>query len=140
MARRGRRRLATRQPNSRRLGTHSVPKPRQSTWIPGTAAEPRSSENPGACRQFFVRSRPKELLAMQKVEGSNPFSRLRKGLHLQACFVYAVGSCVCVSGYPLGTRGAARGASPSETRLFAGSLLTTRTSDLLRRRSPSPVR
>jgi hypothetical protein len=27
------------------------------------------------------------LLAMQKVEGSNPFSRFGKGLHLQAFFV-----------------------------------------------------
>jgi hypothetical protein len=30
------------------------------------------------------------LLAMQKVEGSNPFSRLRKGLRLQVFFVVAV--------------------------------------------------
>ena len=33
---------------------------------------------------------------MQKVEGSNPFSRFRKGLHLQAFFVCAVAKCVCV--------------------------------------------
>jgi hypothetical protein len=33
---------------------------------------------------------------MQKVEGSNPFSRFRKGLHLQAFFVAAVTKCVCV--------------------------------------------
>jgi hypothetical protein len=31
------------------------------------------------------------LLAMQKVEGSNPFSRFPKGVHLQVFFVYAVG-------------------------------------------------
>jgi hypothetical protein len=36
------------------------------------------------------------LLAMQKVEGSNPFSRFQKGVHLQAFFVRAVGKCVCV--------------------------------------------
>jgi hypothetical protein len=35
---------------------------------------------------------------MQKVEGSNPFSRFRKGLHLQVFFVGAVGLCVCVAG------------------------------------------
>jgi hypothetical protein len=29
---------------------------------------------------------------MQKVEGSNPFSRFREGLHLQAFFVSLVGS------------------------------------------------
>jgi hypothetical protein len=33
---------------------------------------------------------------MQKVEGSNPFSRFEKGLHLQVFFVCAVGLCVCV--------------------------------------------
>ena len=33
---------------------------------------------------------------MQKVEGSNPFSRSQKGLHLQAFFAWAVGLCVCV--------------------------------------------
>jgi len=39
---------------------------------------------------------PPALLAMQKVEGSNPFSRSQKGLHLQAFFAWAVGLCVCV--------------------------------------------
>jgi hypothetical protein len=34
---------------------------------------------------------PLALLAMQKVEGSNPFSRSREGLHLQVFFVLAVG-------------------------------------------------
>jgi hypothetical protein len=37
------------------------------------------------------------LLAMQKVEGSNPFSRFGKDLHLQVFFVNAVGWCVCVA-------------------------------------------
>ncbi len=36
------------------------------------------------------------LLAMQKVVGSNPISRFRKGLHLQVFFVRAVGWCVSV--------------------------------------------
>jgi hypothetical protein len=36
------------------------------------------------------------LLAMQKVEGSNPFSRFEKGLHLQVFFVAAVALFVCV--------------------------------------------
>ena len=35
---------------------------------------------------------------MQKVVGSNPISRSRKGLHLQAFFVEAVGWCVCFAG------------------------------------------
>ena len=34
---------------------------------------------------------------MQKVEGSNPFSRSLKGLHLQVFFVNAVGWCVCIA-------------------------------------------
>jgi hypothetical protein len=38
------------------------------------------------------------LLAMQKVEGSNPFSRSEKDVHLQVFFVRAVGWCVCVIG------------------------------------------
>jgi hypothetical protein len=36
------------------------------------------------------------LLAMQKVEGSNPFSRFAKGLHLQAFFVAAVALFLCI--------------------------------------------
>jgi hypothetical protein len=32
---------------------------------------------------------------MQKVEGSNPFSRFQEDLHLQVFFVRAVGLCVC---------------------------------------------
>jgi hypothetical protein len=37
-----------------------------------------------------------QLLAMQKVEGSNPFSRSPEVLHLQAVFMRAIGSCVCL--------------------------------------------
>ena len=33
---------------------------------------------------------------MQKVEGSNPFSRFGKGLHLRVFFVSAVDLFVCV--------------------------------------------
>jgi hypothetical protein len=35
---------------------------------------------------------------MQKVVGSNPISRFRKGLHLLAFFMRAVGWFVCVDG------------------------------------------
>jgi hypothetical protein len=35
---------------------------------------------------------------MQKVEGSNPFSRFREGPHLQAFFVATARWCVCVAG------------------------------------------
>jgi hypothetical protein len=33
---------------------------------------------------------------MQKVEGSNPFSRSQEGLHLQGFFVVAVGWAFCI--------------------------------------------
>jgi hypothetical protein len=42
------------------------------------------------------------LLAMQKVEGSNPISRFKKGLRLQALLVPAVGWCVCPRVRPQG--------------------------------------
>jgi hypothetical protein len=38
------------------------------------------------------------LFAMQKVDGSNPFSRFVEGLRLQVFFMSAVGWCVCVAG------------------------------------------
>jgi hypothetical protein len=41
---------------------------------------------------------------MQKVEGSNPFSRFREGPHLQAFLVGTVGLCVCVGSDCLRTR------------------------------------
>ena len=46
----------------------------------------RTRQKPLLCRQFVTRFLPHVLLAMQKVEGSNPFSRFRKGLHLQVFF------------------------------------------------------
>jgi hypothetical protein len=58
----------------------------------------RTRQKPLLCRQFVTRFLPHVLLAMQKVVGSNPISRLRKGLHLQVFCVVAVGLCVCVAG------------------------------------------
>jgi hypothetical protein len=66
---------------------------------------------------------------MQKVERSNPFSRFREGLHLQAFFIRAVGGCVCVAGHPLGTRRRRprrRASKAVNFAFFAGSLLVTR--------------
>jgi hypothetical protein len=54
---------------------------------------------------------PWRLLAMQKVEGSNPFSRFVKGLHLQVFLLGAVGWSVCITGHPMGTRRPTRGGS-----------------------------
>ena len=44
---------------------------------------------------------------MQKVEGSNPFSRFAKGLQLQVFFVSSVGLCVCFGPDRNRTRGKA---------------------------------
>ena len=44
---------------------------------------------------------------MQKVEGSNPFSRFPEGPHLQAFFGCAVGLCVCFAPDRNRTRGKA---------------------------------
>jgi hypothetical protein len=71
-------------------------------------------ENPSVCTDMRAEQETRVLLAMQKVEGSNPFSRLAKGLHLQAFFVCTVGWCRCVAGHPLGTRRKSRGGSVSE--------------------------
>jgi hypothetical protein len=40
---------------------------------------------------------------MQKVEGSNPFSRFVKACDLQAFFVSPVDKCVCIAVDPLWT-------------------------------------
>jgi hypothetical protein len=63
---------------------------------------------------------PSSLLAMQKVEGSNPFSRFEKGLHLQAFLVCAVGWCVCAAGHPMGTRPRNARQERLRTSLLAG--------------------
>jgi hypothetical protein len=49
-------------------------------------------------RTFLARPGAHVLLAMQKGEGSNPFSRFEKDLHLQVFFVEALGWFVCVDG------------------------------------------
>ena len=56
---------------------------------------------------------------MQKVEGSNPFSRFRKGMRLQVFFVSVVGWCVSATGLRMGTRGRTSGGSVLEQRLQA---------------------
>jgi hypothetical protein len=65
----------------------------------GKAGESYSSpigRNSAVSSDFADGIGPHVLLAMQKVEGSNPFSRFEKGLYLQAFFACAVGLCVCV--------------------------------------------
>jgi hypothetical protein len=81
------------------------------------AGESRSdtdTREPAVCRDILTKTALQALLAMQKVEGSNPFSRFQEGLHLQVFFVPAVGWCVCIAGYQMGTRRPMRGGSDSE--------------------------
>jgi hypothetical protein len=59
----------------------------------GTPSHGRSSAFAG---KFSACTQSHALLAMQKVEGSNPFSRFAKGLHLQAFLVLAVALFVCI--------------------------------------------
>src|SRR5918992_1178094 len=67
----------------------------ESRGIATTAVAP---ENRAFAGNIGVEHGSHVLLAMQKVVGSNPFSRFEKGLHLQAFFVPAVGLCLCVAG------------------------------------------
>jgi hypothetical protein len=64
--------------------------------MPGFAASRGGCENRLLCRNIQRRTGGEVLLAMQKVEGSNPFSRSQKDLHLQVFSACAVGLCVCV--------------------------------------------
>ena len=76
------------------------------------------------------------LLAMQKVEGSNPFSRFVKACDLQAFSVSQVGKCVCIGVHPLWT-GAGRTIESLPKALICRDFARPRTADLLqvRRRS-----
>src|SRR5688572_31934368 len=51
-----------------------------------TGGSALDTEKPAVCRHILEESAAPALLAMQKVVGSNPISRSRKGLHLQVFF------------------------------------------------------
>jgi hypothetical protein len=53
-------------------------------------APTRAAEALPFAGKFSARTESDELLAMQKVVGSNPISRFKKGLHLQDFLVVAV--------------------------------------------------
>jgi hypothetical protein len=61
------------------------------------------------------------LLAMQKVEGSNPFSRFVKTCDLQVFLLGAAGWCVCFAPDRNRTRGQPTVHSTRRRRLFAGN-------------------
>jgi hypothetical protein len=73
------------------LGVYSVSKPTRIGRNSWNAEAAPLAANPAKCRHFGRSQPTRHLLAMQKVVGSNPISRLRKGLHLQVFFVLAVG-------------------------------------------------
>jgi hypothetical protein len=62
----------------------------------GSIADALELGKPVFSRTFLGRSGSHILLAMQKVEGSNPFSRFRKGPDLQDFSVAAVALFVCI--------------------------------------------
>jgi hypothetical protein len=62
-----------------------------------------SSENL-SFQDFLGRSESDDLLAMQKVEGSNPFSRSEEDLHLRAFSPPTIGRCRCFPGHRKDTR------------------------------------
>jgi hypothetical protein len=74
-----------------RLGPVSV---RKAPWFPGEYRAFRravaDAEKASFAASFRVERDARVLLAMQKVVGSNPISRFRKGLYLQVFFVGAV--------------------------------------------------
>jgi hypothetical protein len=73
-------------PGPARLPIH-YPNPRDLPVNTGKPSWAPAARKPLVCRRIRVASAPHALLAMQKVEGSNPFSRFRKGRHLQVFFV-----------------------------------------------------
>jgi hypothetical protein len=70
---------------------------------------------------------------MQKVVGSNPISRFRKGQHLQVFFTHAVGWCVCVPGQCTDNRRCLELTPLLRRRLFAGDPEGIGTTERLRR-------
>ena len=73
------------------LGPVSVRKP---PWFPDECRALRhaaAGAKNGSFAGSFSAGRGPRVLAMQKVEGSNPFSRFEKGLRLQVFFVRGVG-------------------------------------------------
>src|SRR5215204_5806135 len=68
-----------------RLPIH-YPNPRGLPVKAGNSPTGSDARKRSVCRHIHVESPPHVLLAMQKVEGSNPFSRFAEGLHLQVFF------------------------------------------------------
>jgi hypothetical protein len=70
---------------TRRLPIH-YPNPREFPVNPGKRSWAPGPEKPPVCRDIRAESARHVLLAMQKVEGSNPFSGFGKGLAFAGLF------------------------------------------------------
>jgi hypothetical protein len=84
------------RPRSASLIVRSLSKPPVSahnSW--NVSARSTRPETP-ICRHFWILGAADLLLAMQKVEGSNPFSRFVKSLPLQVFFVATVALFLCI--------------------------------------------
>jgi hypothetical protein len=124
------------------MGAHSVPRP---PWTRGESRGIPKRRSHRGTRVFAGNLRTERgsyvLLAMQKVEGSNPFSRSRKGLHLQ---VFSSSLCAQSAGASAspGTQWVPAARPQREAlgnRPVCRSFVGTRTCDLLRRRTTSWV-
>ena len=94
----------------------------RSPFGPQTAVNPRKlpahgsatlRTNGASLQVFCLGTPPRVLLAMQKVVGSNPISRSRKGSHLRLCLVSAVRCRDRPKSYWLSSRSATRSKVPS---------------------------
>jgi hypothetical protein len=122
-----------------RLPIH-YPNPRDLPVNPGKPSSAPGAQKPPVCRHVRVESAPQVLLAMQKVVGSNPISRFRKGLHLPGLF-RVISWVVPLRSWGLMAdwRGHPCPGSAPKARV-SRHFVTPRTADLFRGRRRSKVR
>jgi hypothetical protein len=97
------------------------------------AGESRSdtdTREPAVCRDILTKTALQALLAMQKVEGSNPFSRFQEGPHLQVFFVRESAGAFASPGTQW-VPGGQHAAGASQNKSVCRHFLMTRTIDLL---------
>ena len=127
----GRRRSRASPPEIRALrgafGVHSVSKPPPIQAKSLRAAAGATGQNPSKCRGFVPVNPPYELLAMQKVEGSNPFSRFGRAAKRGAFFVRRTVPVVFAPEH-----------RPERRRATSPSCTSTTPTTTTRRRRPSP--
>jgi hypothetical protein len=121
-------RAQRRRTGSRRRGTLSAacsvrfqsPNRRDLTGKGGHCRRKLSAVKPPICRDIWQSASRRVLLAMQKVEGSNPFSRLQKGPRFAGLFRSASRLVRLRRAGPKPDPGLTRATRPIRRRLFAG--------------------